>query len=95
MGNVSGVAMARGARAFAFDCPHGPADTIEDGRTGVLVPPLDGDALAAALDRVLGDGEFAQRLRAAGRPAAMRFSAPAIARAYAGLFDDLCAAARH
>ncbi len=94
-GHVIVEAMACGAPVVAFDCPHGPADIIEDGRTGVLVPPLDGDALAAALDRVLGDGEFAQRLRAAGRPAAMRFSAPAIARAYAGLFDDLCAAARH
>ncbi|MYE01256.1 MAG: glycosyltransferase [Alphaproteobacteria bacterium] len=94
-GHVIVEAMACGAPVVAFDCPHGPADIIEDGRTGVLVPPLEGDALAAALDRVLGDGEFAQRLRAAGRPAAMRFSAPAIARAYAGLFDDLCAAARH
>ena len=93
-GHVIVEAMACGAPVVAFDCPHGPADIIEDGRTGVLVPPLDGDALAAALDRVLGDGDLAQRLRGAGQAAAMRFSAPLIARAYAALFDDLCAAAR-
>jgi len=94
-GHVIVEALACGAPVVAFDCPHGPADIIEDGRTGMLVPPLDGAALAAALDRVLGDGELAARLRAAGRPAAMRFSAPAIARTYAALFDGLRAVARH
>ncbi len=94
-GHVIVEAMACGAPVVAFNCPYGPADIIEDGQTGVLVPPLDSDALTAALDRVLADDELATRLRAAGRLAATRFSAPMIARTYAALFDDLCAAPRH
>ena len=38
-----------------------------DGEAGVLVPPGDPEALAAALDRVLHDGELRHRLGAAGR----------------------------
>ena len=93
-GHVIVEAMACGAPVVAFDCPHGPADIIEDGETGLLVPPQDAEAMAGALDRAIDDRELAGRLRDAGQRAARRFSAPAIARAYAALFDDLCAAAR-
>ena len=93
-GHVLVEAMACGAPAVAFDCPHGPVDIIEDGETGLLVPPQDASALAGALDRVIEDREFARRLGDAGRRAAGRFSAPAIARTYAALFDELLAAAR-
>ena len=87
-------AMACGAPVAAFACPHGPADTIEDGKSGLLVPPQDSYALARTLDRLIEDRELAMRLRDAGRQSARRFTAPAIARIYAALFDDLCAAAR-
>ena len=93
-GHVIVEAMACGAPVVAFDCPHGPADIIEEGETGILVPPQDADALARALDQVLGNRDLAGRLRHAGQRAAMRFSAPAIARTYAMLFDDLRAGAR-
>ena len=93
-GHVLVEAMACGAPVVAFDCPHGPADIIEDGTTGFLVPPQDAHALARTLDELLGNRELAGRLRGAGQRSAGRFSAPAIARTYAALFDDLCAAAR-
>ena len=92
-GHVIVEAMACGAPVVAFDCPHGPADIIEDGETGTLVPPQDAAAMAGALDRVIANPEFAGRLRHAGQRAAQRFSAPAIARTYATLFDDLRAGA--
>ena len=82
-------AMACGAPVVAFDCPHGPADIIEDGHTGLLVPPQDVHALAESLYRLIGNQEFAGRLRVAGQRAARRFSAPVIARTYATLFDEL------
>jgi glycosyltransferase involved in cell wall biosynthesis len=49
----------------------GPAELIEDGRTGLLVPPGDTRALAAALEGLLGDRERAERMGAAGRELAL------------------------
>jgi len=87
-------AMACGTPVATFDCPHGPGDIVEDGKTALLVPPQDAHSLARNLDRLLRDRELAGRLRDAAQRSANRFSAPAIARTYATLFDDLCAAAR-
>ena len=50
----------------------GVPEFVEDGATGLLVPPLDPAALAAALDRLLSDGALRQRLAAAGRAQAER-----------------------
>lgn len=43
------------------------ADAIEDGVTGLLVPPGDAPALAAAIARLLGDSELRARLADAAR----------------------------
>jgi glycosyltransferase involved in cell wall biosynthesis len=45
----------------------GNPDLIKPGETGLLVPPLDPRAWAAALERMLGDPEFAARTGRAGR----------------------------
>jgi glycosyltransferase involved in cell wall biosynthesis len=58
--------MALGLPAVASRAGGNP-DVITSGETGVLVPPLNPRAWAAALDRVLGDREFAQRIARAGR----------------------------
>lgn len=47
----------------------GVPDAVRDGETGLLVPPEDPAAVAAAVNRLLGDAEFARRLGAAGRRA--------------------------
>ena len=93
-GHVLVEAMACGAPVVAFDCPYGPTDIIDDGKTGVLLPAQDPDALARTLDRMIQNREWARRLSNDGQRSAERFSAPVIARTYAALFDDLCAAAR-
>src|SRR5256886_14520650 len=58
--------MALGLPAVASRAGGNP-DVITSGETGVLVSPLDPSAWAGALERVLGDREFAQRIARAGR----------------------------
>jgi glycosyltransferase involved in cell wall biosynthesis len=68
-GYQSGVvhlAMTMARAVVASDVGDLPSAVI-DGETGLVVPPRDPDALAAALQRVLGDSRLAQRLGAAGR----------------------------
>jgi len=45
----------------------GVAELVEDGESGLLVPPGDVVALRAALARVLGDPEMRARMGEAGR----------------------------
>jgi glycosyltransferase involved in cell wall biosynthesis len=53
----------------------GNLEVVENGTTGLLVPPRDPSALASALLRLLDDGEFAVQLGRAGRECvATRFS---------------------
>ena len=64
-------AMSLGLPVVSFDCPTGPREVIEDGRSGVLVPDGDVDALAQALLAVIEDPER-RRALGAGAAAAAR-----------------------
>lgn len=67
-------AMAHG-RPVVASAVGGLLDLVEDGETGLLVPPGDVGALRAAIERLLADPELRRRLRDAGRRrAAERFS---------------------
>lgn len=48
-------ALAAGTRVIATDCDYGPAELLQGGRFGTLVPAGDPAALAAAMRGVLGD----------------------------------------
>lgn len=65
----------------------GLPDVVEDGRSGLLVPPAEPDALALALDRLVANPDVAARLGVAGREAALRtFSPEAVAERYEGIY---------
>ena len=53
LGNVILEAMALGVPVVVTDCPSGPAEIVENGKYGILVPSENADALAEALIRVL------------------------------------------
>jgi phosphatidylinositol alpha-mannosyltransferase len=65
-------AMAAGLPVVASDTP-GYDEVITDENQGLLVPPRDPRALAAAASRVLDDGALAMRLRGAGTERARAF----------------------
>lgn len=64
----------------------GIVDAIEDGVTGVLVPPRDVDAIVGAVLKLAGDSESRRRMGAAGRARAASRHA---VEAYGASFDAL------
>jgi glycosyltransferase involved in cell wall biosynthesis len=48
-------------------------EVVPEGEVGLLVPPRDPEALAAAMDRLLGDAELRRRLGEAGRRRVERY----------------------
>jgi glycosyltransferase involved in cell wall biosynthesis len=82
-------AMARGRPVVATPV-GGTPELVLDGETGLLVPPRDPEALAAALRRLLEDPDLARRLGEAGRArVAERFTAAAQARRILAIYDEL------
>ncbi|MEM8556265.1 MAG: glycosyltransferase family 4 protein [Bacteroidota bacterium] len=63
---LTALEAAANGRAFVAGASGGFLDSVVDGETGLLVPPGDDAALAAALDRLAGDYDLAVRLGAAG-----------------------------
>ena len=61
-GGVVVEAMACGTPVVAADCPSGPAEILDGGRYGLLVPPNDPQALTDALGRVLGSPVLQEEL---------------------------------
>ncbi|HEX6373497.1 MAG TPA: glycosyltransferase family 4 protein [Longimicrobium sp.] len=57
---------ATGVPVVTFDLP-GCREAVVSGETGVLVPPGDSGALAAALERLIGDPELRRRMGRAAR----------------------------
>ena len=72
-GNVLVEAMANGCPVVSFSCDFGPAEIIDDGKSGILVAQDDVEGLARAVARILGDSRFRSRLVAGGVERAQEF----------------------
>jgi glycosyltransferase involved in cell wall biosynthesis len=89
-------AMAAG-RPVVASRVGGLGEAVVEGRTGLLVPPDEPEALSAALGRILGDDDLRARLGAAGPGrVAERFLAEQMVSAYESLYYEVLAStARH
>jgi glycosyltransferase involved in cell wall biosynthesis len=88
-GQVLVEGMACGLPVIAVN-NHGPATIVDDGETGLLVPPDDEDAMAEALVRIVNDNDKRKRM---GENAYLRsrerYSWPALAERVAETYDEV------
>lgn len=82
-GHVLVEALACGCPVVAVDAPGGPADILDHGRFGRLVPPGDAEGLAASILATLAEPPDRDRLRAR----AHAFAAGPAVDAYLALLD--------
>lgn len=82
-------AMAVGSLPVAYDIPYGPAEVVDDGRNGCLVPEGDIEAAAAALAHVCSqDDDAFATMREHARETARRYDDAGIAELWAGIERD-------
>lgn len=84
-------AMATGLPTVSADC-DGVLDIVEEGNTGLMVPPRDGERLALATARLLDDDGLRARMGAAGRARVLaHFTAERMAQDLERLYADAVA----
>jgi glycosyltransferase involved in cell wall biosynthesis len=81
-------AMAAG-KAIVSTAVDGCREVLEDGLTGLLVPPRDADALAAALTRVVVEPARRESLARAAREASARYDIRKCVDAMQALYDEV------
>jgi glycosyltransferase involved in cell wall biosynthesis len=88
-GLVQLEAHASGTPVVSTDLPTGVPFVNPDGETGLIVPPGDANALAAALSRLLSDDPLRERMGARARERALAgFSIAAMTDALLGVYSE-------
>lgn len=82
-------AMSMGLPIVSYDCPTGPADIVSDGKTGILVPYLNINALAESLDKVMLDESIRRRYSAESLVEVQKFSVNNIVNQWVELIERL------
>jgi glycosyltransferase involved in cell wall biosynthesis len=81
-------AMACGIPVVSTDCPSGPSEIITHSVNGLLVPPADARALDGALEQIVTNRAFANRLAEGGLARARDLSPQSIVRQYEGTLEE-------
>jgi hypothetical protein len=84
-------ACAAGLPIVAYDCPTGPAEIIDGGRNGILVPLGDIDGLAEAMLALIRDPQELRRLGDNAYASTQRYAPATIRSQWESLFADLIA----
>jgi len=82
-------AMVCGTPVVAVDCPTGPAEVLDNGKYGVLVPNYDVVALADAVERLMADSEIGKQLVVHGYERAAVFDIKRIVKEWQSLIDSV------
>ena len=82
-------AMSYGVPCIAFDCPHGPADIISDGKDGFLVPNGAIHTFATKLMLLMENATLRQDLGSKAMQNATRFNVDSIVKKWDVLFKSL------
>lgn len=87
--NVILEAMTSGVAVVSFDCPSGPREIIHDGIDGILVPPGNVPALAAAIHHLMVNETARQRLAVNAAANIQRYAIDNISRQWEQLLQTL------
>jgi glycosyltransferase involved in cell wall biosynthesis len=87
-------AMSKGLPVVSYDCPTGPADIVEHGRTGFLVPDGHAKAFVEAMLELMRDAEKRRRFGAAAAERAEQFGVARVGARWDELLAELLSAQR-
>ncbi len=82
-------AMNCGLPVISFDCPHGPAEIIDDGKTGFLIPANDVVGFSKALVKLSSDEILRKKMGMASKEKSAEFSKENIMHQWNTLFQQL------
>lgn len=88
-GLVLAEAMQCGVPCVSFDCPHGPADIIDNGKNGILVENGNIEAFADAVLKLIDDEELRARMGKAAIEKAKAYLPETIMPQWITLFNQL------
>lgn len=90
MPNALMEAMAAGVPSISTDCPcGGPRMLIRNGENGLLVPVGDENALSAAMERLLSNRSFAEKIGKQAQEDAKRYEPKVIFREWKAFVDSI------
>lgn len=82
-------AMNCGLPVISFDCPHGPSEIIEDGKTGFLIAANDITAFSKAMVQLSSDEILRYKMGKASKAKSSEFSKETIMQQWDNLFHQL------